>query len=343
MTKGGMKGVVMAGLLAMVAMLATAATAQDREAECRCVDADGNELEDCVCVRTPRFEGMVTGPWGPGHEGPRLGISVDVSETEGASEGARVSGVLEDGPAARAGLREGDVVTRLDGRYLTEPLEDERERALDPGRSLPAQRLLALACDVEPGDAVTLTYLRQGEARTATLEAENLTGWGRLAGPMAPEWDAEAFGERMRALSDRMRDLHGRIDVRPPDAPHAPGPEAMRVPPGEYRFRFDGPGSEGASRLRFGPGSRFGLELVAVNPDLGAYFGTERGVLVAAEHGESALGLEVGDVILEIDGRAVDEPARVRDILSTYEDGETVMFRIHRDGREMNVSGRVGG
>lgn len=346
MMKGGVKGVVLMGLLAMVA---TAAAAQDQEAECRCVDADGNELEDCVCVRTPRFEHMLVGPWGSGHEGPRLGISVDVAEARDTPEGARVTGVLEDGPAVRGGLREDDVVTHLDGRSLLDPLEDERERALDPGRSLPAQRLLVLARDVEPGDSVRVTYLRDGEIRTATLEAENLSRSRGWAGPVSPEWDAEAFGERMRALSDRMRELHERIDVRPPNMPHGPGPDAMVVPPGALRFRFRGPGpgpesgGDGASWLRLDRVGWLGLELVEVNPDLGAYFGTDRGVLVAAVHRERGLGLQAGDVILEVAGRTVDHPERVRDILSTYDAGEEVSFRFRRDGRELNVSGRLGG
>ncbi|HUE97203.1 MAG TPA: PDZ domain-containing protein, partial [Longimicrobiaceae bacterium] len=82
--------------------------------------------------------------------------------------------------------------------------------------------------------------------------------------------------------------------------------------------------------------------LVRVGPELGSYFGTERGVLVATVREESALGLQAGDVILEIGDRTVEDPARVRSILSTYGDDESVTFRIMRDGRAMDVSGRIG-
>ena len=46
------------------------------------------------------------------------------------------------------------------------------------------------------------------------------------------------------------------------------------------------------------------MELVAMTPKLGKYFGTDKGVLVVRAPGDSELKLEEGDVILDIDGRA---------------------------------------
>lgn len=138
--------------------------------------------------------------------------------------------------------------------------------------------------------------------------------------------------ERMREFGDQMRSFRG---PRPPDAPNAP------MPPGAFDFRFDGPDADGLrsfARGAFGSG----LELVRVGPELGSYFGTERGVLVVAVREESALGLQAGDVILEIGDRTVEAPARVRSLLATYRDDEPVTFRIRRDGREMDISGRIG-
>ena len=64
--------------------------------------------------------------------------------------------------------------------------------------------------------------------------------------------------------------------------------------------------------------------------------------LVTAVPEESALGLQAGDVILQIGDRTVEDPTRVRSILATYDDDELVTFRIRRDGRDMDVSGRMG-
>jgi hypothetical protein len=130
MMTGRVKGTAFAFLLfgAAGARGGPAVAAQERNTECRCVDRDGTELENCVCVRTPRMDRIVMAPWGAAQDRPRLGISLDISAQAEAVGGARISGVLDDGPAARAGLREGDVVTRVDGRSLTEPLDADRER-----------------------------------------------------------------------------------------------------------------------------------------------------------------------------------------------------------------------
>ncbi|MEX2465771.1 MAG: PDZ domain-containing protein [Gemmatimonadota bacterium] len=318
--------------------VASPSTAQEREAECRCVDRDGTELENCVCVRTPRMERIVISPWAEADRRPRIGISLDVTDRADEERGARISNVLEDGPADRAGLEEGDVVTHIDGRSLVEPLDADRESAFDVDGSLPAQRLLALARELEPGDRLEIEYLRDGEARSTTVEAEDLADWGRIFSLPAPDWDAQAFGERMRSLSDRMRGM------RAPRAPRAPGsPDAPRPPLDGFRFEVDGPDGPRGAWFHFGRGAASGLEMVPLNPELGSYFGAERGVLVTSVTEDGGLGLRAGDVILEVDGRAVETPHRVRSILATYDPDEAVTFRVRRDGREVDVSGRTGG
>lgn len=330
----GWARILMVGLLVAGAapLLAPAPVgAQEPETECRCVDRDGQELENCICVRMPDVERIVMDARALRESRPRLGLSVEMSDPGEQAGGARIVGLMEEGPAARAGLQEGDVITRIDGRALTAPLDAELERGLDPDRALPPQRLLEIVRDIEPGQDVEIEYLRDGQAERVTLEAEELSGWGR-------SWDAEHFGERMREFSDRMRSFRG---PTPPDAPDAPGAPEAPMPPGAFHFRFDGPDFDGLRSFGMRGGSGSGLELVRVGPELGSYFGTERGVLVTAVPEESALGLRAGDVILEIGDRTVEDPARVRSILSTYEDDEPVTFRIRRDGREMDVSGRL--
>ncbi len=319
---------------------------ETRERDCRCVDEAGREIERCVCVVTPNVDRIVRGRLFGGADRPRLGLSVDVGDTE--ARGARVTDVLEDGPAEEAGLRAGDVITRLDGRSLLEPIGPEREEELDLDGSLPAQRLLALARELEPGDEVDVEYLRDGETRTATVQAEDLADRMREFAWAGPRWNSEAFEEEMRALSERMRELRGPGAMRAPRAPRAPGapgtPRAPDAPRGEglFRFRLDEPGAAGMGMFRFG-GARAGVELVELNPELGSYFGVEGGVLVANVEEDSELGLRPGDVILDIGGRAVDTPRRFYEILATYDEDEGVVFRVRREGREISVSGRVTG
>ncbi len=89
-----------------------------------------------------------------------LGVAIqpldrDLARYFGFSEatGVIVNGVSEDSPAARAGLRPGDVITHLQGT----PVEAEKEE--DLGRF---QRQVAA---LSPGDAVRLRLLRDGGER----------------------------------------------------------------------------------------------------------------------------------------------------------------------------------
>ena len=95
------------GAFALGAAAAPAA-AQQTDDDCRCVDRDGNQIEDCACFRMPRFDTMMA-PF-PGAR-PRLGISVDASQgSQLDTQGAHVTNVLEDGPAWDAGIRVDDVI-----------------------------------------------------------------------------------------------------------------------------------------------------------------------------------------------------------------------------------------
>jgi S1-C subfamily serine protease len=92
----------------------------------------------------------------------------------------------------------------------------------------------------------------------------------------------------------------------------------------------------------FLPESWMDMELVAVNAELGEYFGTERGVLVVRGPREgSELGLESGDVILAIGDREVKDPEHAMRILRSYEPEEELRIRIVRHGREQTLSGSV--
>jgi S1-C subfamily serine protease len=295
---------------------ATPAAAAQTSDDCRCVDADGNAIADCTCFRAPRFEAMTM----LGFDRPRLGISVS-SEQGGEldAQGARVTGVLEDGPAWDAGIREGDVITAIDGQSLFDALPGDREDDFDLDRSVPVQRLLAIARELEPGAQVGVTYLRDGDEHTTTVTAEDLSKPGMWYAP----FDTELLRDRVRELNPP------NLRVRP-DVPAVPG---VRVVPGT-------PGSMLWDYSRF---SRYGLELIEMNAGLGQYFGTTQGVLVVDVAEGSELRLEAGDVILRIGDREALTPDRVIRILGSYGADEDITIHIRRDGREMSVLGRLGG
>ncbi|MFW5951512.1 MAG: PDZ domain-containing protein [Gemmatimonadota bacterium] len=168
----------------------------------------------------------------------------------------------------------------------------------------PGASLVAAMAQREPGETVTVTYYRDGEERTARVATD--------AAARFRFGDAPGFG----VLAPRVR-LDRLFERR--DPPHVPGTERF--------FRPGGPG---------------GLELVAVNPELGEYFGTDRGVLVVDVADDSDLELRPGDVILAIDGRPVRDPAHARAILRSYRDDEPFTLGVVRDGRTREVRGQQG-
>lgn len=80
-------------------------------------------------------------------------------------------------------------------------------------------------------------------------------------------------------------------------------------------------------------GRRWGdMELVELTPELGAYFGTETGILVVRAPADRALeALTDGDVILEIGGRTPNDAEHALRILASFEGGETLELDIMRN------------
>ena len=83
----------------------------------------------------------------------RLGVTVGTPQNElGLPGGAGVREVSPGTAAARAGLQEGDVITRIDGTIISS-----------------SDSLVAMVRTYRPGDRVQLTILRDGTQRTVTL------------------------------------------------------------------------------------------------------------------------------------------------------------------------------
>ena len=74
------------------------------------------------------------------------------------------------------------------------------------------------------------------------------------------------------------------------------------------------------------------MELVELTPELGAYFGTETGILVVRAPSDDALAaLMDGDVILDIGGREPNGTEHALRILASFDSGEALELAIMRD------------
>src|SRR5438309_7272735 len=103
----------------------------------------------------------------------RIGVIVDPrSDATRDKVGARIDGITPDGPADKAGLKVGDVITRFNGTDLG------GARAENDEDSGPGMKLIELARKLEPGDTARVEYRRGNDNSKATPVAEDLGGPG---------------------------------------------------------------------------------------------------------------------------------------------------------------------
>lgn len=121
-----------------------------------------------------------------------LGAAVE-EETERAQGGARVTNVAPDSPAERAGLLEGDVIVRIDGKSVYGP------------RGLRQQ-----VRSHEPGQSVGLEIVRDGDDQKLTVELGERHGF-EFFGPSGGEgfaWSGDELRQNLEDAGRKLESLH---------------------------------------------------------------------------------------------------------------------------------------
>ena len=152
LTNAALAAVVWAVPGALTSVLASAAEAQTREER---------------VITIPRVMGGMPGGamWARSDTRAVLGVSLGAGSSKDTA-GVTVEEVEAEGPAAKAGLKKGDVITAINGISLKVAREDAEDLALV---GLAQRRLQRAMAKVKPGEAVSLQVRSGGQARIVSV------------------------------------------------------------------------------------------------------------------------------------------------------------------------------
>jgi hypothetical protein len=219
-----------------------------------------------------------------------------------AQGGVRVAGVTPESGAAKAGLKAGDRITAVGG---TQVLGNNEELRMDNARKL--------FNGLGEGKPVRIDYVRAGKNASVnvTPKADVDLVWVGGPGEGAP---------KIRRIEIPGMDGGVHEEVIRIGAP-CKG-KNCKTPMLAEAFRWSG------------------LNLASVDAKLGRYFGTDRGVLVISA-GKELEGLQAGDVIQKIDGRAVGTPREAMEALRAKEANQMALVEYMRDKRVASTRVKV--
>ena len=116
-------------------------------------------------VRIERLPGGMSLIFGNSSNRAVLGVTLDAA-SRADTNGVRIEEVQTDGPAAKGGLKAGDVITEINGVSLRVSPVDAEDPAL---RGLAQRRLTRALAKAKPGDNVELRVQSGGSSRSVSL------------------------------------------------------------------------------------------------------------------------------------------------------------------------------
>jgi hypothetical protein len=243
-------------------------------------------------------------------------IGVVFSDDEsGSTKGLRVDAVTPGGPADKAGVRHGDVIIAIDGKAVAKGNKIELPDNFQ---------------DLKIGQSIALSVMRDGKKNEIAVKAERREPYN--FGEAFTGMDADDMHELAELGKHGVlpRDFDKRINATVERAmSHAHVAERVAERAGEQVRRA-------LDRVNFST-PWWGLNLVSLNPDLGGYFGTDKGVLVLSAN-ESLKGIKPGDVLLDVAGQKVERPEDALRLLREQPAGSEVKVQVLRQRKPLTLS-----
>jgi serine protease Do len=237
-------------------------------------------------------------------DGSYLGIELTEVSKENLSKfglnevrGVAVEKVVENSPAAQAGLQNGDVIIKFNGEEVSS-----------------VRKLMRLISEVAPDHQAKIVVLRSGSERefTATI--------GKRPAPKFEQANFPPFSK---------------LRIQVPELPLPIDGEQINADTLSWMS------NDRQSVFIFSASRQIGIGVNSLTKQLGEYFGISdgKGLLinnVIENSSASRAGLRAGDVIVEIDGKAVANQIDLVRIIGEKKEGD-VSLTIIRDKQRQTV------
>ncbi|GAA0718636.1 PDZ domain-containing protein [Dokdonella soli] len=233
--------------------------------------------------------------------------------------GLRVTAVTPGGPASKAGIKNGDVIANVRGD-LEGPSGDTATFLNEALRNL------------KVGQEVKLFVLRDGKKSEVTVKAERREPYN-----FADAFGADS-GDGGMLPPDFDKHIRKSVEIATRQAQRAAEHAQLTQ---EQSLRIAQRANEQAQRtLRHVSLSMpwWGLNLASLNPELGRYFGTDKGALVISADADALPGLRGGDVITSVAGETVSRPEDALRALRDQPAGKDVPIRLLRDHKTVALN-----
>jgi serine protease Do len=243
--------------------------------------------------------------------GSQIGITIrDVEDADAktnkmaAPSGVVIEEVKDDSPAAKAGMKKGDIVVEFDG---------ERVRSV--------RQFTRLVQETASGRKIQTALMRDGQRVNVTVEPRESDGLNVFAD-----------GKNLGLLQDFANGYA--FDIPRPAAPAPPTPPKPPAPPALPNF----------DTFVWRSGNVLGITVGDLSDQLAQYFGTKEGVLVTSVADNSAAakaGVKAGDVITSFNGADVTTPSDLRRRVQRLEDGDEFTVGVVRDKKAITLKGKA--